>query len=248
MASAAQIAANRANALSSTGPRTPEGKAAAARNRATHGLSSRNFFLLPGEDPEEFDALLAACRAEHRPETPCESFLVDELARCEWKLRRLSAVEAGLLASSGPTASPLERFQADLAGPQVLLKLGRYEARIRRDWYRALSELRALRRDIAGALAAEARLKQAKSSARFTQLLEDIDRPAFFPTVPAAPAQKPDPPASPVPCHSKPMPAHLERELAAHLRRDPLFDPAMDSSQMSKGLRRWFEKSKQAAL
>jgi hypothetical protein len=39
------------------------------------------------------------------------------------------------------------------------------------------------------------------------------------------------------------MPAHLERELAAHKRRDPLFDPKMDASQMSKELRRWFEKS-----
>jgi hypothetical protein len=38
------------------------------------------------------------------------------------------------------------------------------------------------------------------------------------------------------------MPAHLERELAAHKRRDPLFDPKM-ASQMSKELRRWFEKS-----
>jgi hypothetical protein len=37
------------------------------------------------------------------------------------------------------------------------------------------------------------------------------------------------------------MPTHLERELAAHRRRDPLFDPRMDASQMSKELRKWFQ-------
>jgi hypothetical protein len=42
------------------------------------------------------------------------------------------------------------------------------------------------------------------------------------------------------------MPAHLERELAAHKRRDPLFDPKMDASQMSKELRRWFERNAEA--
>ena len=39
---------------------------------------------------------------------------------------------------------------------------------------------------------------------------------------------------------TKPMPQHLERELAAHKRRDPLFDPKYDRSQMSKELQRWF--------
>ncbi len=36
-ASPAQLAANRANAQHSTGPRTPEGKAASARNALSHG-------------------------------------------------------------------------------------------------------------------------------------------------------------------------------------------------------------------
>jgi hypothetical protein len=36
------------------------------------------------------------------------------------------------------------------------------------------------------------------------------------------------------------MPLHLEREMMAHRRRDPLFDPRMDASQMSKELRKWF--------
>jgi hypothetical protein len=41
---------------------------------------------------------------------------------------------------------------------------------------------------------------------------------------------------------AKPIPVHLQRELDAHKRRDPLFDPHMDRSQMSKELQRYFEK------
>ncbi|MDB5312659.1 MAG: hypothetical protein JWO38_6861, partial [Gemmataceae bacterium] len=40
MATDRQFAANRANATHSTGPRTPDGKAAAKRNRLAHGIHS----------------------------------------------------------------------------------------------------------------------------------------------------------------------------------------------------------------
>jgi hypothetical protein len=41
---------------------------------------------------------------------------------------------------------------------------------------------------------------------------------------------------------AKPMPPQLAAELDSHKRRDPYFDPEMDRSQMSKQLRRWFDK------
>ncbi|MFI5381076.1 MAG: hypothetical protein ACHRHE_17400, partial [Tepidisphaerales bacterium] len=49
-ASAARTAANRRNALKSTGPRTPEGKAKSALNALKHGLTAQSP-LLPTEDP-----------------------------------------------------------------------------------------------------------------------------------------------------------------------------------------------------
>ena len=52
--SEARINANRLNALRSTGPKSPEGKAIARRNALTHGLTGRGV-VVPGEDASEVD-------------------------------------------------------------------------------------------------------------------------------------------------------------------------------------------------
>ena len=49
-----QAAANRQNAMRSTGPRTPQGKQAAKWNALRHGLRPETL-VLPDEDPEEFE-------------------------------------------------------------------------------------------------------------------------------------------------------------------------------------------------
>ena len=56
MISERQLNANRRNAQFSTGPRTPEGRAAVAHNALRHGLTSQTA-VLPNEDPEEFGEL-----------------------------------------------------------------------------------------------------------------------------------------------------------------------------------------------
>ncbi len=48
--SSARIAANQRNALKSTGPKTPEGKAASRLNAFRHGMAGEGFLLAPGED------------------------------------------------------------------------------------------------------------------------------------------------------------------------------------------------------
>jgi hypothetical protein len=51
MTSEKKAEANRRNALKSTGPKTPEGKAAVSLNALKHGLLSQEI-LLPREDEE----------------------------------------------------------------------------------------------------------------------------------------------------------------------------------------------------
>ena len=66
MASEKQDRANRLNAQKSTGPKTPQGRAAVRLNVAKHGILSKDS-LLPGEDEAAFLELAEPPRAELRP-------------------------------------------------------------------------------------------------------------------------------------------------------------------------------------
>ncbi len=97
MATERQIEANRLNAQRCTGPNTPEGKAVASRNAVTHGLRSHDG-LLPGETLEDFSDLRARVFAELAPDSAIEGELAERIASLLWRLRRVPAFEAALLA------------------------------------------------------------------------------------------------------------------------------------------------------
>lgn len=83
MATESQIHANQQNAQHSTGPATDSGKAASSMNNFRHGLTGA-FRVLPSENQEEFDQLLAALRTEHQPSTITESMLIEKMAEHYW--------------------------------------------------------------------------------------------------------------------------------------------------------------------
>jgi len=95
MSSQRQIAANRVNALKSTGPKSPEGKARVSRNAVTHGLCSRKA-LLPNEDSQRMRAQLQALRRALMPQGAGEESLVALMARDLRKLARVDRYEAGI--------------------------------------------------------------------------------------------------------------------------------------------------------
>jgi hypothetical protein len=97
MTSAKKAQANRQNALKSTGPKTPGGKAAVRLNAVRHGLLSREI-LLPGEDEGALRELNDRLRDELQPVGEMESLLVDRVVTGYWRLRRLGRVEAGIFA------------------------------------------------------------------------------------------------------------------------------------------------------
>jgi hypothetical protein len=94
-----RMAANRANAQKSTGPNTPEGKAASKRNAVKHGILSREV-LASGESAEELAALHEWFREDLKPVGPMEVVLVDQIVTTHWRLRRVLAAEAGEMALS----------------------------------------------------------------------------------------------------------------------------------------------------
>src|SRR6185437_5304618 len=71
----------------STGPQTEPGKAASSRNRLSHGFCSKSLYV-PGEKPEEFEALQADLTAEHQPANLTEQILVDQMAMSYWLRKR----------------------------------------------------------------------------------------------------------------------------------------------------------------
>src|SRR5215203_1567604 len=97
MTSAKKAEANRQNALKSTGPKTPEGKAAVRLNALRHGLLSREI-LLPGEDEEALRELGERVRDELQPLGDLENLLVERIIASYWRLRRLGRVEIGIFA------------------------------------------------------------------------------------------------------------------------------------------------------
>jgi len=92
MATQPQIQANRLNARKSTGPKTPEGKAAVAQNALKHGLSARRDVIIT-ESQAEFDIHRSALLAEFAPQGPMESILADRIVTLSWRLRRAEAIQ-----------------------------------------------------------------------------------------------------------------------------------------------------------
>jgi hypothetical protein len=97
MTSEDRAEANRRNASKSTGPKTPEGKAAVRLNAVRHGLLSTEV-LLPGEDGEALRGLGERLGAELQPVGELENLLVGRVVAAVWRLRRLGRVEAGIFA------------------------------------------------------------------------------------------------------------------------------------------------------
>jgi hypothetical protein len=96
-----QLAANRRNALRSTGPRTLKGREVSKMNALKHGILSRQV-LVSGqhyqEDREEFEALHQRFTEDLQPEGPLEEMLVDQIVTAHWRLRRALTAESGAIA------------------------------------------------------------------------------------------------------------------------------------------------------
>ncbi|WP_321472627.1 SEC-C domain-containing protein [uncultured Paludibaculum sp.] len=146
MASAAQITANRANAQHSTGPRSEQGKARSAQNNLRYGFRSQSV-LLPGDDPAEYEQLLAELTGHFDPEDLTTQRIVREMADAEWRLRRVRAHQEVLLtakieelAATRPTLTPIH-LQAlafeSLHREATFTRFLTYEAKFERQYDRA---------------------------------------------------------------------------------------------------------------
>ena len=96
MTSERQIEANRRNAMQSTGPRTPEGKAVVRTNAVKHGLTAM-VTVLPDEDLGEFIGFERRLLEDLAPEGELEKVLADIIIAALWRLRRVVRIESGMM-------------------------------------------------------------------------------------------------------------------------------------------------------
>jgi hypothetical protein len=89
MATPSQIAANRRNALLSTGPRTSEGKRISSGNAMTFGLFANNIReRLSDEEREAYGRFIELHSSSFLPKGPQEEWLANKVAECMFLIDR----------------------------------------------------------------------------------------------------------------------------------------------------------------
>ena len=157
--SAAQSAASRENGARSCGPTSDAGKARAALNGVRHGLCGRTFFLLPDEDPAEFQEHERTWLASWRPRDLHEHEAALAAIRAMWREIRADRLEAGVLTDlfgADRIADDAERDAAKDRAFRALAMLLRYKARIEREHRAAMAPHRPARAPAAPAVRARA--------------------------------------------------------------------------------------------
>ena len=147
MATEKQLEANRRNALKSTGPKSPEGKAAVRFNALTSGVHAVSP-LIPGEDPAEFKAFAEGLTNSSNPADEREQILVDQMIYFGWRLRRLMAAETQSWTRTFETIETYSNYREDtkLADSfkiceQTHLRLQRFLTSVQKSYHQAAADL-----------------------------------------------------------------------------------------------------------
>lgn len=89
-----KAAANRRNALKSTGPKTTEGKKRASMNALKHGLRSASLAIPHLENPEDWETHRALVVRDLAPVGYLETILSERIAALLWRLGRVVRYES----------------------------------------------------------------------------------------------------------------------------------------------------------
>ncbi|MFL6463227.1 MAG: hypothetical protein ACJ73N_02305, partial [Bryobacteraceae bacterium] len=153
------LAANRANAQLSTGPRTEAGKAVSSLNAVKTGLCGRAVLLADEEEARAYQEHVERVLAWWNPDNVEEHALVQALADTQWRLESIPGLESALYAQARLRGEPLLRHadptiqrllldaQAEVAEAKALRNLRLHERRLRRQYEKDKAELNALRNE-----------------------------------------------------------------------------------------------------
>ena len=131
-----QHQANRENARHSTGPVSPEGKAAVRLNALTFGLRARTV-VLPFEDEAAYEQLWDVLESEWQPQAPTERILLERMAVAHWLLMRTDRIEERVFTATEPGAGQFA----------LLDRVSAQRARLERSFSTAMRELKQLQNE-----------------------------------------------------------------------------------------------------
>lgn len=117
------LAANRANALKSTGPRDCGNS---KMNALKHGLLAKRL-RLKEDQQAEFDEILAELEAEFTPETATQRMMLEELATDWWKLQETHSWEMQHCQNRSRSADVIFQIVDSESAHDELSSLGRGE-------------------------------------------------------------------------------------------------------------------------
>jgi len=137
MATQAQILANQANSQHSTGPRSEEGKAKAARNSTKHGLTL-GVLQIATEERAEFEAFDKALVADMNPQGALEMDAMREFRDAAWRLRQIRQYAKSIFQQHNEDPFVNPEAQA------LLRQLSRYRASAEMSLHRSLNTFREL--------------------------------------------------------------------------------------------------------
>ena len=160
--SSRKIAANRANARKSTGPKSSEGKRAVRNNALKHGMySTTNSVVLPIDDPRVFHAVYCQWRRLFTPRDYEEHFVLESFVAAAWRYTRQLAIEKGIFTAElklqnklRAEANPLQPDPSDPMGcltyafrglfSSSLAECNRQILRLERSWMKLLDLVKKL--------------------------------------------------------------------------------------------------------
>jgi hypothetical protein len=219
MATQKQVAANRANAQKSTGPKTLEGKIKAARNAVRHALSA-GYAVLRIESPDELERLTADAVARYQPRDPEEVYAVERIALAKLAVLRAARLEAGMF-----THALNDALNDDNCTPYVALHPDlEYHSDIKLEQTRNYSLANGFQRMARASNAWSLYLRyQSQAERLYRRAIEAFDelRKRDLPNEPNFGPQ-PDPPQSDAPTQNEPNSGPLESEASERPGPRPL--------------------------
>ena len=169
-----QHQANRENAQHSTGPVSPEGKAAVRLNALTFGLRARDVVLIH-EDAAAYQQLWDVLESEWQPQAPTERILLERMAVAHWLLMRTDRIEERVFTATEPGARQFA----------LLDRVSAQRARLERSFSTAMRELKQLQNERRARTQPEpvqpvksrARRHSSRAPARPAARIRDVRRP-----------------------------------------------------------------------